>query len=145
MPYRFRPAQNKRKLRGIRFLLAGVALFTACAEPDPAAPLALVGVPGQINEHVSIASDRGSVVALTWAASSESGATNIFASVSVDEGASFSSPVRVNATDGQVRVNGEQPPRVALVPGADGSHTIVVLWTAKAGDTTSLLLSLIHI
>ena len=101
--------------------------------------LTLVGVPGQVNEHVSIASDGASFVAMAWSASSESNGSHIFAAVSADGGVSFAPPVRVNAIDRPARVNGEQPPRVTLVPRDDGSRSIVVLWTAKDADSTSLV------
>ena len=100
--------------------------------------LTLVGVPGQINEHVSVASNGAGRVAVAWSASSASDGSNIFAALSEDGGASFGPPVRVNAIDRPARVNGEQPPRVTLVPRADGSSSIVVLWTARDGDSTTL-------
>lgn len=139
MPYRFCARRLQPKLTGVGLVLAGVALVTACADRQTQVPLALVGIPGQINEHVSLASDGGSVVALTWAASSESSGSNVFAAVSADSGISFSPPVRVNGADSEVRVNGEQPPRVTLVPGSDGTPTVVVLWTARRAGATSLL------
>ena len=42
----------------------------------------------------------------------------------------FAQPVRVNSTPGDARVNGEQPPRVALAS-RKGDPEIVVIWTAK--------------
>lgn len=122
---------------GICIALAGVALAGACGRHEPSA-ITLVGIPGHINEHVSIASDGARRVAAVWSASSESDGTNVLAAVSEDGGASFGPPVRVNAIDRPARVNGEQPPRVALVPRTDGSRSIVVLWTARDGDSTSL-------
>jgi hypothetical protein len=131
------PFARLRKHAGICIALAGVALAGACDRHEPPA-ITLVGIPGQINEHVSIASDGATRVAMVWSASSESDGSNILAAVSEDGGASFGPPVRVNAIDRPARVNGEQPPRVALVPRTDGSRSIVVLWTARDGDRTSL-------
>ena len=65
----------------------------ACIQPQSEA-VALVGVPGLVNEHVSAATDGGRTVALAWAGSSEATGTNIFASVSDDGGKSFSPAVR---------------------------------------------------
>ena len=116
-----------------------IALWaTACTRARPDV-VSLVGVPGLVNEHVSAATDGGRTVALAWAGASASSGTNIFASVSVDGGKSFPPPVRVNAVDGQANVNGEQPPRVAVVPEPDGSRSIVVMWTAKGAEGTALL------
>jgi hypothetical protein len=44
----------------------------------------------------------------------------------------------VNTIGGQANVNGEQPPRVALVPKV-GLPGIIVVWTAKGPDGTLLL------
>jgi hypothetical protein len=64
---------------------------------------------------------------------------DIYLAVSANRGESFSQPVRVNSTPGEARVNGEQPPRVALVPGTAGPPSIVVVWTAKGAAGTLLL------
>ena len=61
---------------------------------------------------------------MTWAATVATG-TNVYAAVSDDGAATFGAPVRVNDVDGDARVNGEQPPRVAI--GAD----IVVAWMSR--------------
>jgi hypothetical protein len=118
--------------------MAAVALMSACGRARPES-VTLVGVPGQLNQHVSAASDGSTLVALAWAASSESTGTNIFAAVSSDAGNSFSAPVRVNAVEGQADVNGEQPPRVTIERSPDSGSSIVVLWTAKGREGTSLL------
>jgi hypothetical protein len=85
------------------------------------------------NEHVAIAS-RGRYVALAWAVTRPSGNADIVASLSRDEGATFSAPARVNNVPGQARVNGERPPRVVLVPGAAETPVLVVVWGANAAD-----------
>jgi hypothetical protein len=116
-------------------LLAGAALVAG--GPLVSSQTAAIGVPGRVNEYPSVAS-QGAWVAIAWAASSESAGTNVYAAVSRDAGASFGSPVRVNAIEKQASVNGEQPPRIAFVAGS-GAPSIVVVWTAKAGSGTALL------
>ena len=64
---------------------------------------------------------------------------DIYLSVNPDADQEFSAPVRVNATPGDARVNGEQPPRIALVPRASTVPSIVVVWTAKRESGTVLL------
>ena len=127
--------------RGLRTaaLWVLIALTMACRQAAPSAPVALLGVPGHRNEHVSIATDGDTLVTLAWAASSESTGTNIFASVSTDGGRSFSPPVRVNTVARQANVNGEQPPRVVVRRDTSGAQSIVVLWTARTPEGTRLL------
>lgn len=107
----------------------------AAATSDVVTSLA---VPGRANAHVSLVSS-GSVVAAVWSAASPEGATDIFAAVSRDGGRAFSAPVRVNEKAGEARVNGEQPPRVAIAARAAGSPRISVIWTAKGANGTLLL------
>ena len=95
-------------------------------------------VPGRASAHVSLAS-AGTFVAAAWSASTASGVTDIYVATSPDAGATFSTPVRVNATAGEARVNGEQPPRLALRPRASAPPEIVVVWTAKGSAGTMLL------
>jgi hypothetical protein len=64
---------------------------------------------------------------------------DIYLSVRSFDGGEFSAPVRVNATPGDARVNGEQPPRIALVPRATAFPSIVVVWTSKRDSGTVLL------
>ena len=116
-------------------LLVGAALVAG--GPSVSTRTAAIGVPNRVNEYPSVAS-QGAWVAIAWAASSESAGTDVYAAVSRDGGASFGSPVRVNAVDKQASINGEQPPRIAFVAGTSGP-SIVVVWTAKAGSGTALL------
>jgi hypothetical protein len=92
-----------------------------------------LSVPGRSNATPSIAAD-GSTVVVAWSASLSSGATDIFVAVSRDGGRSFGPPARVNDVDGDARVNGEQPPRVALQASA-----ITVVWTTRGGSGTKLV------
>ena len=103
------------------------------------APTSL-GVAGRANANVSIAS-QGAFVAAVWSASASGGATDIMAASSRDGGATFSAPVRVNSTPGDARVNGEQPPRLALKPTKGGPPQVTVVWTTKGSVGTTLLTS----
>lgn len=91
-----------------------------------------LAVAGRNSENVSVAA-RGPFVAVSWSAATDS-ATDIYSAVSRDGGASFGAPVRVNRVDGEARVNGEMPPRVALIPRDTSPPEIVVVWTDKAHD-----------
>ncbi len=99
--------------------------------------LTTLAVPGRANANVSLAAD-GEFIAAAWSASEAGGSMDIYLSVS-DNGETFSPQVRVNATPGEARVNGEQPPRIALVPRPEGPPAIVVVWTAKRAEGTVLL------
>lgn len=100
-----------------------------------------LGVSGRANAHVSLAAS-GSFVAAAWAATAPAGETDVFASVSRDGGRTFSVPVRVNSTPGDVRVNGEQPPRLVLAsPAPGGAPQIAIVWTTKGPKGTRLLWS----
>jgi hypothetical protein len=94
-----------------------------------------LAVPHRANATPSIAA-QGDVVAVAWGASLQGGATDVYVAVSSNGGRSFSAPARVNDVDGNARVNGEQPPRVAL-----HQRTITVVWTAKAANGTALMQS----
>jgi hypothetical protein len=96
---------------------------------------------------------RGNWVALTWGATRSEGGTDVFVVVSSDGGASFRTPVRVNAIEGEARLGGELPPRVAITtpstggndtqrdvvgtvaPRAGGSPEIVVAYGARSANT----------
>lgn len=96
-----------------------------------------VGIPGRVNEHVSFDAGEG-VVALAWAARTAAGGHEIYAVVSRDDGRTFSRPNRISAAGANVRVNGEQPPRVKV--GAGGRTLgerarveIVAVWVESTG------------
>jgi hypothetical protein len=103
----------------------------------PHAQTSDLSIPGAANEHVSLAAS-GSFLAVAWAATSSGGDPGIFTAVSADGARTFARPVRV-ATNASV--NGEQPPRVALIANRTGLPDIVVVWTAKPGAGTRLLTS----
>ncbi|MGH9139811.1 MAG: sialidase family protein [Vicinamibacterales bacterium] len=117
--------------------LMACALVVSLAATD--GPIEL-GVQGRGNATPTIAAD-GSFVAVTWGATQASGVTDVFAAVSRDGGRRFAAPVRVNDVDGDARLNGEQPPHVALVPRAGHGPAIVVVWTTKGTNGTTLLQS----
>lgn len=119
--------------------VAGWSAVTNHAATPAATTLA---VAGRANAHVSLATS-GSLTIAVWAASAQSGDTDIYAAASRDAGMTFSAPVRVNSTPGDVRVNGEQPARVALrVRPGNLSPEIAVVWTAKRPAGTVLLQSI---
>ena len=99
-----------------------------------------VAVKGRGNATPTIAA-AGQFVAVTWGGTLASGTTDVFAAVSRDGGHSFGAPVRVNNIDGDARLNGEQPPHVALVPRTGREPAIVVVWTTKGASGTKLLQS----
>ncbi len=97
-----------------------------------------LAVPGRTNTDVSIQAS-GEFVAVVWAASAPSGATDIYSAASVDGGRTFAAPVRVNDVDGDARVTGEQPPRVALTSRGGKPPSVIVVWTTKGPSGTKLL------
>lgn len=117
-----------------------VGLWTISNHLDATGPT--LAVAGRANAHVSLAIS-GSVTAAVWAASAANGGdTDVYAAVSRDGGRTFSTPVRVNSTAGDVRVNGEQPPRVAMRARTGSlAPEIAVVWTTKREAGTVLLQS----
>jgi hypothetical protein len=113
--------------------MASLMVLAGCSRAPEAAPAAApvpavadavrIAVDGAVNSGVSIAA-AGSRAVVTWAATVPAG-TNVYAAVSDDGGRTFGTPVRVNDVDGDARVNGEQPPRVAI--GVD----IAVAWVSR--------------
>lgn len=97
-----------------------------------------LAVADRANATVSLAAGGGVVVA-AWSASLASGATDIYAAVSRDQGISFTAPVRVNSVAGDARVNGEQPPRVTLAPRPGAAPIVTVVWTSKNDLGTTIL------
>jgi hypothetical protein len=123
--------------RGALLIAAAIAVCVGARVQGQSA-VATLAVEGRANAHVSLAAEGGFVVA-AWAASLPSGVTDIYAAVSWDGGATFGSPTRVNSTPGDARVNGEQPPRLALTSRATGDPAVTVLWTSKGVSGTTLL------
>ena len=71
-----------------------------------------LAVPNRANSTPWVAAS-GSFVAVTWGATAN-GKGDIFVATSRDGGHTFSTPVRVNAIEGDARISGEIAPRVAL-------------------------------
>ena len=79
---------------------------------------------------VSLAAD-GHRVAAAWAETRE-GHTDVYAALSDNDGESFGSAVRVNDIEGDARVSGEQPPRIAL------GRDVVVVWASRANESSRI-------
>jgi hypothetical protein len=114
-----------------------VLAAVSCGSRTARAPLQM-GVSDRANEHVSLSAAGSTVVAL-WAATDAADNTDIYAAVSTDAAATFLAPVRVNALEGDARVNGEAPPQAALVTRADGGVDVVAVWTARRDGQNVLL------
>ncbi|NBW67044.1 exo-alpha-sialidase, partial [bacterium] len=109
-------------------MISNIARVMVCASIVGLSPTVFVGavaqaqgstitlaVAGRYNANPSIAA-RGNFAAVAW--SGTLGSTmDIYVATSRDGGAKWSAPVQVNATAGDARVSGEQPPRVVLVAG----------------------------
>jgi len=87
-------------------------------------------VPGRASATPSIAANGDFVVAV-WSAAAPERPADIYAAVSRDGGRAFGAPVRVNDVEGDARVGGEQPPRVALAAQSGRDPRILVVWTTK--------------
>jgi hypothetical protein len=94
------------------------------------AAVVTLAAPGRTNANASMASD-GDRIAVVWAATSSSGSTDVYLATSRDSARTFDAPVRVNDVEGDARVTGEQPPRVAIRGGE-----IAVSWVSKREGTT---------
>src|SRR5438045_3778955 len=113
---------NRRTVTASTGCAAALALLLVVhARADEGA----LAVAGRANSTPSIAAD-GSTVAVAWGAMVPGGAVDVYAAVSADGGKTFGSPVRVNDVDGDAKLGGEQPPRVAL-----HGRTMTVVWTTK--------------
>jgi hypothetical protein len=99
-----------------------------------------LSVAGRRNATPTVAAD-GEFVAVAWGGAQPSGSTDVFVATSRDSARTFSPPVRVNDVEGDARVNGEQPPHVALVPRPRRDPAVVVVWTTKGANGTKLLQS----
>lgn len=116
----------------------GALLLAAAVSDQAATSPTTLAVAGRANANVSLAAS-GSFVAAVWSASMPAGDTDVFAATSRDSGRTFSAPVRVNSVPGDARVNGEQPPRLALKDRAGSTPEFVVVWTTKGSEGTKLL------
>ncbi len=122
----------------MRILPLAVAATVSCGTPPVSAPASApapapaedtgvtvrLEVPGRTNATPGITS-AGDSVAVAWGVSLPGGQTDVFVAMSADGGRTFGTPVRVNAIEGDAKLSGEQPPRVAL-----RGQEVFVLWTA---------------
>jgi hypothetical protein len=121
--------------------LALVVSFASCRQSQdnssrPGAglgPEVRLAVSGTDSRGLSLAAS-GNLVVAVWAATAKD-ATNIYAAVSQDRGNSFSAPVRVNDIEGDARVNGEQPPRVAI------GRDVTVVWQSRQSGESQVRLA----
>lgn len=127
----------RARVCGMAAVAVGLLIATS-SNHAAVAPGVTLGVAGRANANVSLAA-QGRFVQAVWSAALAGGDTDIFAATSRDGGQTFSAPVRVNTKPGDARVNGEQPPRVALRARAGGLPEIAVVWTTKASAGTVLL------
>jgi hypothetical protein len=132
--------RSRPSLITIGLLALALAAGAGLQKGACAAPADVLTVPDRASANVSLAADQSFVVAV-WSASVSTGATEVFAAISRDAGTTFGAPVRVNSTPGDVRTNGEQPPRVTLTRGAGTVPTVVVMWTARGAGGTRVLTS----
>ena len=124
-------------LRAGRRIVFGLALVAAIPLSGATGRSLDIAVNDRANANASIAV-RGQFVAIVWSASAKE-ATDVYVATSRDGGRAYGPPARVNHTNGEASANGEQPPRVALVPRAGGDPSVVVVWTAKSPTGTRLL------
>lgn len=127
-------------VRVMALVMIGGASLAAPALAVAQSEVVELAIPGRQGANPSLAA-RGAQVALAWSAASTTG-MDLYLAMSRDGGRTFGAPVQVNQAAGQARVSGEQPPRVALVPranGAAGAVDVVVVWTVKQGNDWQLL------
>jgi hypothetical protein len=94
-----------------------------------------LAVPGRSNQ-TPWAAALGPIVAVAWGGQATDGRHDVFVAVSRDGGQTFGPAVRVNDIEGEARLGGELPPRVALVPRSGGDvPEIVVAYGSKTTST----------
>jgi len=127
-------------LRELKITLAAAIAALAVVVDTGAQPPAITTlmVNGRSNATPSIAAD-GEFVVVAFGATTAEGATDVFTSVSRDGARTFQSPIRVNDVAGDARLNGEQPPRVALVHRSADDPAITIVWTTKGKNGTKLV------
>jgi hypothetical protein len=108
-----------------------------CLLVSPARAETALRVAGRTNATPNVAA-HGRFVAVAWGGAMPDGTTDVFVAVSRDGGTRFGTPVRVNDVAGDARLNGEQPPQVALIARTDREPSIVVVWTTKGPNGTVL-------
>jgi hypothetical protein len=113
-------------------MMAVPAVLMLCAVAVSANELTFA-VPGKANSTPWVAAaDR--FVAVAWGAAAE-GKGDIMIAISRDGGRVFGTPVRVNSTAGDARINGEIAPRVTLQQRGKSDPLVTVAWNAKDSTT----------
>jgi hypothetical protein len=116
-------------------LVFGIVMMAATSSRTATSQKLDVAVKDRANAYASLAA-TGQFAAMTWGASSKDGATDIYVTTSRDGGRAFGAPTRVA---GDAKLAGEQPPRIALIPRAGQTPSIVVVWTANGSAGTRIL------
>ena len=83
----------------------------------------------------------GPFVAVAWGAHVPDGRSDVFVAISRDGGRRFQAPVRVNDIEGEARLGGELPPRVALVPRSGGDVPEIVVAYGSRTTSTAIKVS----
>ena len=118
----------------IAVLLAAAALGAAL--PIEATVSEVTLAVADRSNQTSWAAAVGPFVAVAWGAQPADGKLDVFVAVSRDSGRTFAPPVRVNDIEGEARLGGELPPRVALLPRSGGAlPEIVVAYGSKTTGT----------
>lgn len=115
-------------------LVLGIVVLVSVSSCTAASQRIDIAVKDRANAYASLAAS-GQFAAIAWGATVKE-ATDIYVAVSRDGGRAFGTPMRVA---GDARLAGEQPPRIALVPRAGRTPSIVIVWTANASAGTRLL------
>ncbi len=124
-------------------LVSALVLLLQSPSPVPAAgqpPRTVLLVEGRSNQTPWVAAS-GNFVAVVWGAQPEGGGADVFVAISRNGGDTFGTPVQVNATDGEARLGGELPPRVALRPRAGAEPDVVVAYGARSPSGTAIVLA----
>jgi hypothetical protein len=88
------------------------------------------------NNATPVLASWGRFVAAVWTAE-KGGATDVYAALSDNNGATFGPPVRVNDVAGEAHVYGEDPPRVAVSAGTTEPE-ILVTWPSQRNKRLGL-------
>ena len=121
------------RLRTVQ-ILTTIVLAAAITHVATARTGTTLAVPNRANSTPWVAAS-GSFVAVTWGATAN-GKGDIFVATSRDGGHTFSTPIRVNALEGDARISGEIAPRVTLSSLSSTPYPeIAVTWNAKGAAT----------
>ena len=111
----------------IAIVVIGMSVLRSDGLAQSPTPQSLA-VAGAVNATPSLAAS-GRAVAAVWTATKD-GSSNVYLATSVDGGATFSPPRRVNDQEGDAGATNEQPPRV-VIAGVGAAQTITVMWSKR--------------